>query len=105
VIMAYGEEGNGVDQLGGFLELPAALDESSAGWPLDQSQYDEVDLGFLDIESNNFLANEQADNLYDTLNIDQQELLFLAYRDNNLKATKNWFLIRIPNSFSILPIS
>ena len=87
------EEGVGVEQSLGFLELPIE-DEASAGWKLSETQESILDMGELSGSSGSFLAEESAPELLEALNVDQQELLFQAQRDDYLKASKNIYLNR-----------
>lgn len=86
------EDGVGVEQGLGFIELPAGSDESSAGWDLAGSDSPEIDLGALSGTEDIFLADNSPQDLLDILNADQAELLFLAQRDNYLKLIQNRYL-------------
>lgn len=97
IMIAYDPSlGVGVEQLLGFIELPAGADESSAGWPLGETTLGTtLDLGTMDGDSGDgavFLAGGDVDSLYDLLGADQSELLFQAERDNYLRAAANGFL-------------
>ena len=99
VMLAYDELlGVGVEQLIGFIELPAGADESSAGWPLGGSaQGTTVDLGTMSGdggEAQSIVAASDQNELYELLGADQAEVLFQAQRDNALKFRANSFLNR-----------
>ncbi|MBI9104571.1 MAG: hypothetical protein JEY99_19300 [Spirochaetales bacterium] len=84
------DNGVGVEQLSGFIEIPVEADESSsAAWPLDDSIYTDIELGNLAADSDSLVADDFASQIYEDLNIDQQELLFKASRDNFLKNSQN----------------
>ena len=85
------EEGVGVEQSLGFIELPVG-EESSAGWDLSDSEEAVLNLGELSSGDGAFLAEESSAELLEALNADQQELLFQAQRDNYLKTAKNTHL-------------
>jgi hypothetical protein len=88
--------GIGVEQLIGFIELPAGANESSAGWPLGGAALGTtVDLGTMGGDSGDnqaFLAASDQNQLYDLLGADQTEVLFQAQRDNYLKVMANQYL-------------
>ena len=85
------EDGVGVEQGLGFIELPIG-GEAAAGWDLSGSDGSTVDLGALSGSTDTFLADNAPQDLLDLLNVDQQELLFFAQRDGHLKATSNTYL-------------
>ncbi len=97
VMLAYDESlGVGVEQLIGFIELPAGADESSAGWPLGgTTQGTTVDLGIMGGDGGveqSIVASSDQNELYELLGADQAAVLFQAQRDNFLKQAQNDFL-------------
>ncbi len=99
VMIAYDETlGVGVQQLLGFIEVPAGADESSAGWPLGgTAQGTTVDLGTMGGDGGTdraFVAAAEQEGLYELLGADQAAILFEARRDNYLKVVANSLLNR-----------
>ena|GEM_PF-5148963 len=87
------EDGVGVEQEIGFIELPAGSDQSNAGWELDGATAGTtLDLGALSGTGGTFLPETTADQLYSLLGAEQAEQLFAAYRDDILKLASNEYL-------------
>lgn len=61
---------------------------------LSDSQESILDLGELSDSGGAFLAEESSEELLEALNVDQQELVFQAQRDDYLEQTKNRYLNR-----------
>ena len=87
------DEGVGVEEALGFLELPVS-GEAAAGWALSESDESILELGDLSGTSGTFLADASPQDLLGVLNVDQQALLFQAQRDQYLKAVINNYLNR-----------
>jgi hypothetical protein len=98
ILVHSDEEGVGVEQSLGFIEIPAAGDESSAGWPLGNTgDGDVLDLGNLDGTSGVFLPDGvESDGIYDILGIERGSILLQAQRDNYLKFVQNRYLNKNP---------
>lgn len=97
VMIAYDPSlGVGVQQLIGFIELPAGAEEASAGWPLAGTALGTtIDLGAMGGdggEEQSLQPSSGQQVLYDLLGADQAAVLFRAQRDNYLRAVANAYL-------------
>lgn len=85
--------GVGVEQFLGFIELPAGESESSTAWPLGNADGGSVvSLGSMTAADGEFLPTTDSNEIYETLNTDQQALILQATRDNFVKSVKNSYL-------------
>lgn len=99
LMLAYDPElGIGVEQLIGFIEVPAESDVSSAGWPLGGAAMGTtISLGDMDASGNGdqaIVTSTDPDELIGLLGADRADVLFQAERDNALKLQANLYLNR-----------
>ena len=82
--------GVGLQNLVGFLEIPAGSSESSANWPMGGTPNGTLlELGTLAEEDGSLVTRANLDDLYSSLQIDLDEFIFLAGRDNSSKFVIN----------------